>query len=73
MKTGFERKLKNLFEAQDFFRNPKLDAIIDSVPKREARGIRELADSELEMLYAAGDPNAVFTKAKEKESFIDDK
>ena len=73
MKTGFERKLKNLFDAQDFFRNPKLDAIIDSVPVKETRGIRELADSELEMLYAAGDPNAIFAKDKEKDSFIDDK
>ena len=55
--TDFERKLKLLFDAQDFFRNPRLDAMIRN-------GMAQtLSDDELEFLSAAGDPFA----APEKE------
>ncbi len=46
----FEDKLKLLFDAQDFFREPSLDAFI----KRET--LRSLSDDEVEFLFAAGDP-----------------
>jgi len=54
--TGFEKKLKWLFDAQDFFRNTELDNLI----KRET--VRELSDDALDMLFAAGDPSAANEK-----------
>ena len=54
--TGFEKKLKMLFDAQDFFRDPRLDAII------QAGNVKSLADDELEFLHAAGDPFTVHEK-----------
>jgi len=48
--TNFEKKLKLLFDAQDFFREPHLDTVLT----READVVC-LADDELEMLFAAGD------------------
>jgi len=65
--TKFEKKLKLLFDAQDFFRNPKLDAIIDE--KFDDESVRLLAEDELERLFAAGDPFA----ADEKGDGGDDK
>ena len=50
--TKIEKKLKLLFDAQDFFRNPQLDAVI-----REGCA-KPLPDDELEFLFAAGDPFA---------------
>ena len=48
--TAFEKKLKLLFDAQDFFRNPKLDAVINS----DAEYF--LKEEELKFVSAAGDP-----------------
>jgi len=57
----FEQKLKQLFDAQDFFRNPGLEAVIKnaSIPEES---IRSLDDDELEFLFAAGDLLAVHEK-----------
>ena len=59
--TVFEKKLKNLFDAQNFFQNQRLNAIINEKPARE------LDDNELSMVNAAGDQNMLFNdKTKEK-------
>lgn len=50
--TKFENKLKQLFDAQDFFCDPELGAVI----QRETA--KPLSDDELASLYAAGDPFA---------------
>jgi hypothetical protein len=50
--TKIEKKLKLLFDAQYFFRDPQLDAVIREVCAKP------LADDELEFLFAAGDPFA---------------
>jgi hypothetical protein len=54
--TNFEKKLRLLFDAQDFFREPLLDTVM------ERETVKALSDNELEFLFAAGDPFA----AKEK-------
>ncbi|MCL2084295.1 MAG: hypothetical protein FWH06_03430 [Oscillospiraceae bacterium] len=54
--TGFEERLRLLFDAQDFFNDPRLNAIL------QEESIRTLADDELEFLFAAGDPFAVREK-----------
>ena len=48
--TKFEKKLKLLFDAQAFFRDPQLDAVIREV------SVKPLSDDKLELLFAAGDP-----------------
>ncbi len=48
--SGFEKRLKLLFDAQDFFRDPLLDSLI----QRES--VHALDDDELDILFAAGDP-----------------
>ncbi len=53
--TNFEKKLKLLFDAQDFFQDPGLEAIIKDVVVR-VENVKPLADDELEQLFAAGDP-----------------
>ena len=50
--TKFEKKLKLLFDAQAFFRDPQLDAVIREV------NVKPLSDDKLEFLFAAGDPFA---------------
>ncbi len=52
----FEKKLKLLFDAQDFFHDPLLDSLI------QKESIQPLADDELDMLFAAGDPFAATEK-----------
>ena len=59
--TKFEEKLKILFDAQDFFNDPHLNAVIHGYDSNSI-GIRALSDSETELLFAAGD---IFT-AEEK-------
>ncbi len=54
--NGFEKKLKLLFDAQDFFRDPLLDSLI------QREGIQAIDDDELENLFAAGDPFAARKK-----------
>jgi len=54
--TEFEKKLKRLLDAQDFFRNSELDDII------QHETVRELSDDALDMLFAAGDPFAANEK-----------
>ncbi len=61
--TNFEKKLKLLFDAQDFFRNPEMEALIKDVALSVDHVI-PLADDELEQLFAAGDPLAT-EKAKD--------
>ncbi len=48
--SGYEKRLKLLFDAQDFFRDPLLDSLI----QRES--VHALDDDELDTLFAAGDP-----------------
>ena len=48
--SEFEDKLKLLFDAQDFFRDPLLDSLI----QRES--VHALDDDTLDILFAAGDP-----------------
>ena len=48
----FEKKLKNLFDAQYFFEDASLAAAI------HGSAIRLLSDDETELLFAAGDPYA---------------
>ena len=55
--TNFERKLKQLFDAQDFFRDPGLEAVIKDVVV-SVKNVKPLADDELEQLFAAGEPHA---------------
>lgn len=52
----FEKKLKLLFGAQDFFHDPLLDSLI------QKESIQPLADDELNNLFAAGDPFAAIEK-----------
>lgn len=54
--TMFEKKLKLLFDAQVFFRNPELGAII------QKDMAEPLSDNELDSLFAAGDPFAAEEK-----------
>ncbi len=48
--TGFEKKLKLLFDAQGFFHDPLLHSLIQN------ESVQPLADDDLDILFAAGDP-----------------
>lgn len=64
--TEFEKRLKLLFDAQDFYCNPQLNAIIGS------EAVKVLSDDELEGLFAAGDLFAA-EENKNKDGCGDDK
>ena len=51
-----EKKLKMLFDYQDFEKSDKLQAVIDRVHARYAA--RQLSDDEVEFVAAAGRPEA---------------
>ena len=63
--TTFEKKLRLLFDAQDFFNEPRLNAAIHGHGGNN--GIRELSDDETELLFAAGDLFAAEEKKNDGE------
>lgn len=64
---NFEKKLKLLFDAQDFFRDPQLDELLRGEEIRPP--VVPLGDDELEGLFAAGDP---FAAGKKRDGRADD-
>ena len=55
-RSSLEKRLKVLFDYQDFEKSEKLQAVIDKVHARYAA--RQLSDDEVEFVAAAGRPEA---------------
>ena len=63
---ALEKKLSLLFDYQKFEQNPELQRVIDNVHARFRK--QELSDEEMEMVFAAGQPEiASLRKDPQKE------